>query len=358
MFRFIAGHLSAGKRLVIATVISRSGSGPREPGAVMVLPGDGPMLGTVGGGLLEGKTLEAARAALIDGRPRLLSFDLSNREASESGMICGGRVEILVDRLDGGNPDHRRIFQLLQEALDSGNRVRLIGSILVEPGGDVATGWGLMAGDHFDPGTLDGHFCEATRIGSGLQSDEPVLITDGDVRCFIQPIDLAERVWIIGAGHVGQALAGVCRIAGFRTIVIDDRSDFANRDRFPDSEEIRVIASYSEIWTESLHDRRAGASDSVVVVTRGHLYDRDVAGRGASDKSRLHRHDRQPPQAGHHLPFLARRRFRRRRTLRASTARSASISVRGHPPKSPSALRPSSSPCGRNGEPRSHDEPC
>ncbi len=276
MFRFIAGHLSAGKRLVTATVISRSGSGPREPGAVMVLPGDGPVLGTVGGGLLEGKTIEVARAALVDGRPRLLSFDLSNREASESGMICGGRVEILVDRLDGGNPDHRRIFQLLQEALDSGNRVRLIGSILVQPGGGVATGWGLMAGDKFAPGTLDRNFREAKRIGSGLQSDEPVLITDGDVRCFIQPIDLAERVWIVGAGHVGQALAGVCRIAGFRTIVIDDRSDFANRDRFPDSDEIRVIASYSEIWTESLHDRRAGASDSVVVVTRGHLYDRDV----------------------------------------------------------------------------------
>ncbi len=276
MFRFIAGHLSAGKRLVTATVISRSGSGPREPGAVMVLPGDGPVLGTVGGGLLEGKTIEVARAALVDGRPRLLSFDLSNREASESGMICGGRVEILVDRLDGGNPDHRRIFQLLQEALDSGNRVRLIGSILVEPGGDVATGWGLIAGDNFAPGTLDRNFREAKRIGSGLQSDEPVLITDGDVRCFIQPIDLAERVWIVGAGHVGQALAGVCSIAGFRTIVIDDRSDFANRDRFPDSDEIRVIASYSEIWTESLHDRRAGASDSVVVVTRGHLYDRDV----------------------------------------------------------------------------------
>ena len=57
-------------------------------------------------------------------------LDLSDREVSEAGMICGGRVEILAAPLDGKDPNQRRLFLKLQESLDLGSATRLIGSIL------------------------------------------------------------------------------------------------------------------------------------------------------------------------------------------------------------------------------------
>lgn len=81
-------------------------------------------------------------------------------------------------------------------------------------------GWGLRlgcaAGHGFDPGTMDGIFRDPERIASGFQADEFVLVGSGDASCLILPIRESDRVWIIGAGHVGQALAEICRIAGFR----------------------------------------------------------------------------------------------------------------------------------------------
>lgn len=277
MFRFIAGQLSAGKCLAIATVISRSGSGPREPGAMLVMTNDGRIQGTVGGGPLEAGTMEAAEAVLIDGSPRLLSFDLSAPELSESGMICGGRIEILVDRLDGGNPCLRKIFFELNRALEAGKRAVLIGSILTEPRRDApVAGWGCMSGNEFDPGNLDDRCCDADRIGRELEAGAPVLSTLEGVRCFILPLDPPSRVFIAGAGHIGRALAEICRIAGFRTIVIDDREKFANPMRFPDAHEIRVIASYSAVSFDFPGRSAAHASDAIVIATRSHLHDRDA----------------------------------------------------------------------------------
>ncbi len=232
MYTLIAEWLLTGRRLVTATILSRSGSGPGEPGGMLVLNGDGSVRGTVGGGLLEARTLEVSRTVLTDGLPRLLTFDLSASDVSVSEMLCGGRIEILIDLLDGGTDDHRRIFGKLRETLASGRRAFLIRSILPLRDRDIqATGWGLLVGNDFDPGTLDAHLRSATQILSGLRTSGPVLFHAETARCFIQPVDPPESVYIVGAGHIGCALAGIAHIAGFRTIVLDDRPEFADSRR-------------------------------------------------------------------------------------------------------------------------------
>ena len=272
MFRFIAEELAAGKRLVVATVVFRTGSGPRDPGAMMVVAENGRVCGTVGGGLLEAQTLEAAKSVWRNGRARLLPFDLNARDLYDSAMVCGGRVEILVDVLSGGNPDHVRIFKKLAEALHSGIGVYLVTSILEGAGQEVHAGRGLLIGNDFDCADLSEPFRDAAQLKQQAESNVVVLLHQGMARCLIQPVIPPGRVFIIGAGHVGQALAAVCAIAGLQTVVIDARPEFACRNRFPDAAEIKCIASYAE----ALKNSGIGNSDAIVIATHSHLSDRDV----------------------------------------------------------------------------------
>ncbi len=85
-----------GKRGVVATIVRAQGSTPREVGAKMVIREDGTFLDTIGGGRLEAEVLREAEKTLADGKPRNLSFDLS-QESSEVGMICGGNVEVYLE---------------------------------------------------------------------------------------------------------------------------------------------------------------------------------------------------------------------------------------------------------------------
>ncbi len=78
--------------------------------------------------------------------------------------------------------------------------------------------------------------------------------------------------YIFGAGHVGEALEPILRYVDFATVVIDDRPDYANRDKFPEATEVKVIDSFKEPFEELALD-----DDSyIVIVTRGHLGDKDV----------------------------------------------------------------------------------
>lgn len=81
-----------------------------------------------------------------------------------------------------------------------------------------------------------------------------------------------ERALIFGGGHIGLALEKLLRFVDFETVVLDDREEFANRERFPEASEVRVIPSYPSAY-EGLE---AGEDAYAVIVTRGHQGDHDV----------------------------------------------------------------------------------
>jgi len=97
------------------------------------------------------------------------------------------------------------------------------------------------------------------------------LICGGQLDVFVEPILPQPRAFIFGAGHISKSLAQVAALAGFATVVIDDRESFANRERFPDADEV-IAAAYEEIFprldiTESSY---------LIIVTRGHRDDMRV----------------------------------------------------------------------------------
>ena len=87
----------------------------------------------------------------------------------------------------------------------------------------------------------------------------------------IEPITRRPTLYIMGAGHVGQALSGIGRIVGFRTVVVDDREKYANKTRFADADEI-LVSDFGEIADKVKVDK----SSYVVIVTRGHQHDKTV----------------------------------------------------------------------------------
>jgi len=90
-----------GKKVAIATVVSTWGSSPRAVGSQLVVNSDGAFLGSVSGGCIEGAVVTEAMDAMADGKPRLLDFGVSDSEAWEVGLACGGKVEVFVERVDG-----------------------------------------------------------------------------------------------------------------------------------------------------------------------------------------------------------------------------------------------------------------
>jgi xanthine/CO dehydrogenase XdhC/CoxF family maturation factor len=89
-----------GKGVAIATVVSTWGSSPRPTGSQLAVDADGNFVGSVSGGCIEGAVIKEAQDAIASGRPRLLDFGVTNEQAWEVGLACGGKVQVYVERLE------------------------------------------------------------------------------------------------------------------------------------------------------------------------------------------------------------------------------------------------------------------
>jgi xanthine dehydrogenase accessory factor len=92
---------AAGKRVAMARVVGVEGSGPRDPGAVMVVSQDGEVAGSVSGGCVEGAVVTEALAVLAGEKDRrIVTFGYSDDEAFAVGLTCGGTIHVYVEPLD------------------------------------------------------------------------------------------------------------------------------------------------------------------------------------------------------------------------------------------------------------------
>jgi xanthine dehydrogenase accessory factor len=97
------------------------------------------------------------------------------------------------------------------------------------------------------------------------------LICGGQLSVFIEPVIPNPRAFIFGAGHVSKSISKVANIAGFGTVVIDNREQFASRERFPEAEEI-----FAEEYEEVFPKLNINSSSYLIIVTRGHRDDMRV----------------------------------------------------------------------------------
>ncbi|MGE0422748.1 MAG: XdhC family protein [Reyranellaceae bacterium] len=90
----------AGKNVALATVTLTWGSSPRPVGSQLAIDEAGNMVGSVSGGCIEGAVVKEALDAIKDGKPRLLDFGVTDEQAWDVGLACGGKVQVFVEKVD------------------------------------------------------------------------------------------------------------------------------------------------------------------------------------------------------------------------------------------------------------------
>ena len=273
--------LEQGDSLVLATIISRQGSTPRTAGTKMIVLAGGKIMGTIGGGLLESQVMQRAGEVMTSGAPAFMSFDLTSTQVAAMDMICGGRLDIFLDLL---TPDETTIevFRAWRDALADGRAGFLLTTIVgPEDRPERAhhffmSASGGMVGDiPFTPETLD----------SALKDipGDPYLkvITLEKTILVLEPTSKPKTAYIIGAGHVSVPTAHFAATVGFRVVVLDDRAEFADPQKFPDASEVRRVEDYEH----PLQDFPVDEDSFIVIVTRGHLYDKEALAEALKTKA-------------------------------------------------------------------------
>ncbi len=95
-----ASWKAEGREVALATVVETWGSSPRPPGSQLVVDGEGTFLGSVSGGCIEGAVILEAQEVMRSGKSKLLDFGVTNEQAWEVGLACGGKVQVYVERVE------------------------------------------------------------------------------------------------------------------------------------------------------------------------------------------------------------------------------------------------------------------
>lgn len=269
-----AALLTGGEPLVLVTVVSRTGSAPREAGTRALQTRNG-FEGTVGGGLLEARAMEAARNSLASGLSARVSCDMSGFTPN-SDMICGGGMEVLCEVLA---PRQAEMFALAAEVLRLGGR----GAWLVELRQDGVSlhGAGETPQRRLFVDALPEHAVLTEGVTVGLDAVTPLLETrkgrpglvDVDGRIlYVEPLDAPPVLLLCGGGHVSLEVARLAHSCGFVVDVVDDREEFSNAGRFPMARHCRVLPGYENL----VQTCDIGRRHFVAIITRGHSFDREA----------------------------------------------------------------------------------
>jgi xanthine dehydrogenase accessory factor len=269
LYREMVDLLRKKEDFVVATIFDQAGSAPRTTGAKMLVRKDGTISGTIGGGRLEAEAIQAAKKVLSTRHPVIHSFLLTGEDAASMDMICGGQGRVLLDFIDGSDEANLRVFEGASEILQNNGRGRLVTSLRHE--NHLSTLRFIIRKDGTTVGSVENGLHIISKLSSiPVCSSVHTEMIDGR-QFIIEQLRNAGTAYIFGAGHVSQQIAPVSEMVGFRTVVLDDRAEFANAERFPSGTEIVLLESF-----ERLPKLEIDEDSYIVIVTRGHLHDRTI----------------------------------------------------------------------------------
>jgi xanthine dehydrogenase accessory factor len=205
----------------LATVVATWGSSPRPVGSQLVVDAAGTFVGSVSGGCVESAVIAEAQAILKGAPPRLLEFGVSDEQAWEVGLACGGKVAIFVQPLAG----HEDLVAGLRRVHAS--RKPALVAIDLSDGRSALLAEGEDAGD---PGLRAVAAGDAERA---LGEERSRIVEREGRRVFLHVIAPPRRLALVGAVHIAQALVPMAAALGYDITVIDPRSAFAAQSRFP-----------------------------------------------------------------------------------------------------------------------------
>ena len=250
LFRAMKQNLEAGEPLVLATVVDADGSTPRGAGARMLVGRSGLLWGTVGGGAVEHCCLELAKEVLQSGVSREEDFSLTPHDLHGLGMVCGGRVRILLQYIPAADADTLSAVERALPNLEAGGELWLVN--------DVSCGGALSVYRRAD----------APRQLHPYLTKKPLRVREDGLDVFLEQIGTIGTVYIFGAGHVGRELQPLLSRLGFRCAVVDDRPEYADPAQFPSANHV-ICADFSNLKNYV----NLKPEDYACIMTRGHAHD-------------------------------------------------------------------------------------
>jgi xanthine dehydrogenase accessory factor len=260
---------------VYCAVVETKGSTPQKAGAAMLVYPDGTQAGTLGGGCVEAEVKRRALAGLNNGgRAEVFSFSLDDDYGWDDGLICGGRMTILAHSLAAEGSLFETASEYYQRLHDLADRGQGFTEAVII--GEAAS---LPLGDRYLFDTAGNPLLHI--------ADQPVW---NPVKANLAPLDIRSKpgtrggiaylpalprftIFLVGGGHVGQAVAKLASDVGFEIWVLDDRDRFVSPERFPTARK-RLIG---DIGT-TLREIAPTLTPSIfaVILTRGHNHDEEA----------------------------------------------------------------------------------
>jgi xanthine dehydrogenase accessory factor len=267
--------------VAFTALVETRGSTPQKAGATMLVFPDGSQVGTLGGGCVEAEVKRRALRLLDDGKTELLTFNLDSDYGWDDGLICGGRMKMLVDPVRGETEFayYRRLLELL--ATDQGCTEAVIldsekaggqavDRFLLDDTGEVVARSSQTAAAEVPPAIRD-------HLRPLVQRPRPYVA--GGVSYL--PHLRRCRLVIVGAGHVGQKVAELAAACDFDVWAVDDREQYCNPERFPLAKRLIV----GDIDT-ALSGLEIDHNTYCLIVTRGHNHDEEALYRLAETSAR------------------------------------------------------------------------
>lgn len=256
---------SAGQPLALATVVNHNGSAPRSTGAKMLVRADGSIVGTVGGGNVEAQVVALAQEMIQKKSAVIHHYVFNGVDAASMDSICGGQVDVLVEYIKPADAVMLNLVDALLAAQRQHQKAWLVTVFTPQMG---KTDHLLVNAN----GEMIGALPPLLTVERIMQHKIPAMIDLNPHQVVIEPVTVGGTVYIFGAGHVSKSLAEFTKAVGFRTVVLDDRAEYANRERFPWADEIVVLDSFENAAQKVAIDEES----FIVIVTRGHLADQVV----------------------------------------------------------------------------------
>ena len=253
----VAAWRAAGVRFAIATVVQTWNSAPRQPGAAMAVADNGDVLGSVSGGCVEGAVYELAQQVIATGVPVLETYGVSDDDALEVGLTCGGTVALFVHPGDA----YPQLGDVL-EAVADGRPVAV--ATVMTPG--ALAGHRLVV----TPTEVDGSLGDEGLDVGVLEHTRGLLAHGGnavvhvgprgeqrmdDLAVFVQSFAPPPRMLVFGAIDFASAVARIGTFLGYHVTVCDARPVFATRKRFPDVDELVVEWPHQFLARTSVDER-------------------------------------------------------------------------------------------------------
>jgi xanthine dehydrogenase accessory factor len=259
----LGAFAARGERAALATVVGTRRSAPRPPGAKMAIGEHGEIAGAVSGGCVEGAVVEVGERVIAGEPPRLLRFGISDEDAWEVGLQCGGEIDVWVDLVADGPAaaqDPRTEFLALARA---GARAALVTMVRGPSAGArmLVTAAGEQRGTFGDVAVDAAALRHAEEL---MWAERSELREEGAVALFVDVTAPAPRLIVFGAVDYAASLCRLARFMGWRPYVVDPRARFVQPSRFPEAE--AVVAA----WPEEAFETIGGIDRATAIVVLTH----------------------------------------------------------------------------------------